>query len=388
MLRWIQREEPAAYAQAAVVGHPSTFLLHRLTGRFAIDHAAAQTTGLFAYRGEPRWLPEAAEAMDVALEKLPEPVDAVAAAGTLTATAATALGLEPELPVSAGANDSSCAAFALAILEPGRLGFLLGTTNAVVTAVDGPRFGPEFVMRRSIVPGQWLAVGATATGGASMDWLLRLLDIATGDPAEMDGLVGDRRIERDSPFFLPHLAGERSPLWDPAARGTLHGLNLATDRRALLLAGIEGNAFALREVLEAMRDRFGQPANEALVTGSQARGVRFMQALADVTKLRLRVAEMADAAPLGAALLGRVAAGECAVEDLRAATVPVATVVEPTAGAGASYDERFARYREIYEVLHSDFTLRQVTDGQSRCIHSLPLEAVGGVGWDVVHVHV
>ncbi|HJN39300.1 MAG TPA: FGGY family carbohydrate kinase [Chloroflexota bacterium] len=119
VLRWIQREEPEAYARAAVVGHPSTFLLHRLTGRFAIDHAAAQTTGLFAYQGEPRWLPEAAQAMDVGLEKLPEPVDPVAAAGRLTAATAAALGLEPGIPVSAGANDSSCAAVALAILEPG-----------------------------------------------------------------------------------------------------------------------------------------------------------------------------------------------------------------------------------------------------------------------------
>jgi len=329
-------------------------LLHRLTGRFAIDHAAAQTTGLFAYQGEPRWLPDAAAAMDVGLEKLPEPVDAVVRAGALTATAAAALGLEPGIPVSAGANDSTCAAVALAILEPGRLGFLLGTTNAVVTAVAGPRFGPEFVMRRSIVPGQWLAVGATVTGGASMDWLLRLLDIATGDPAEVDGLVGDTRIERVSPYFLPHLAGERSPLWDPAAQGTLHGLSLATGRRALLLAGIEGNAFALREVLEAMSDRFGPPAKEAVVTGSQARGTRFMQALADATNLRLRVAAMADAAPLGAALMGRVAAGECAVEDLRGAKVPVAAVVEPTSGAREIANERFARYREIFAALRAE----------------------------------
>ncbi|MBM4437360.1 MAG: hypothetical protein FJ029_09020 [Actinobacteria bacterium] len=360
MLRWLLREEPATYARGAWIGHPSTMLLHRLAGRVAIDYAAAQVTGLFAYDGPPRWSAEAATGLGVPVDKLPPPVDPAVPAGTLTPTAAATLGLPEGIPISAGANDSTCAGIALGVFGRDAEAILLGTTNAVVASVVGPQFGPEFVMRRSLRPGEYLAVGATATGGASLQWLAALMGRADDVPARLDRLIGDATLALDAPLFLPHLAGERSPLWDPDAPGVLYGLALETSPAAVALAGAEGNAYAGREVLDAMRGRFGSTPAQINVTGSQAHSARFLQTLADAIGLPLHAAPSADAAPVGAALLGRLAAGSSTLDALVARAVPWTHTVRPDPSARRLMNARYARYRTLYHALQA---VRHVWDG-------------------------
>ena len=105
--------------------------------------------------------------------------------------------------------DAWAGMFGVGVAEPGQAMYLSGTSEVLglISAARVPTPGvivfPEW---RGLV----LHAGPTQAGGAALDWLAGLL----GRPAgELAGLA-DEAVRADSPLFLPHLEGERAPLWD------------------------------------------------------------------------------------------------------------------------------------------------------------------------------
>ncbi len=152
--------------------------------------------------------------------------------------------------------------------------------------------------------------------------------------------------------FLPYLSGERTPRFDPTARGAWTGLSLDHTRGHLLRAALEGVAFALREGLEALQDA-GIAVPELRLAGGGTAGEPWRQLLADVLGRPLRLLPD-DIAPVasarGAAFLAGLASGAYGTpEDTLAFAPEPGRVVEP---GGASYEAAYTRYRELYPRLH------------------------------------
>jgi sugar (pentulose or hexulose) kinase len=118
--------------------------------------------------------------------------------------------------------------------------------------------------------------------------------------------------------------GERGPESDPLARGALVGLTLRHGRGHVTRAVMEGTAFQLRRVVEArvQEGRAVAPMG-GVACGGAARSPLWIQALADVLRLPLRVPFIVEAAALGAAILGGVAAGALPSTSWSSATSPI-----------------------------------------------------------------
>jgi xylulokinase len=155
-----------------------------------------------------------------------------------------------------------------------------------------------------------------------------------------------------APLFLPHLAGERAPLWDAQARGAFLGLEAGMGRAALARGVFEGVALSVRLLLEAMERSTGQRAEVLLCGGGGFRSDVWNRIRADVLGRPLRRAAVADAGVLGAAALGAVAAG--LQPDLSAALADFVTydrTYEPDPARTGRYAELAALYRPAYEAL-------------------------------------
>jgi xylulokinase len=152
--------------------------------------------------------------------------------------------------------------------------------------------------------------------------------------------------------FLPYLSGERTPRFDPGARGAWTGLGLEHGRGHLLRAALEGVAFALREGLEALEEA-GTPVSELRLAGGGTASDPWRRMLADVLGRPLRplpdaVAPVASAR--GAALLAGVASGAYrTVGDTLALAPDPDRVIPP---GDRAYEAAYARYRELYPRLH------------------------------------
>jgi xylulokinase len=154
------------------------------------------------------------------------------------------------------------------------------------------------------------------------------------------------------------MQGAMAPEWNGAARGVFYGLTLAHTRDHMTRAILEGSAFALRDILTAMRDA-GLDVRRLTIVGGGAKGPLWRQIKADVTGLPVRVPVSVETTATGAAILAAVGAGlHATVAGAVDAFVSYRPDVhEPDPDASAAYDVAYTRYRAIYEALRPVFDL-------------------------------
>lgn len=357
-IAWIRDEEPAVYAAAARFGHATTFLARRLTGVWGLDWTHASFTGLFETCRRRDWSAELCRAYGLDLDRLPPALPPWTRIGGLEPEPASLLGLPSGLPVALGGADSACSALAAGVVDEELAFETTGTSGVVAIAGREPRPDPRLLTRCHAAPDRWLLMGATSCAGASFDWFLRAVLDRAGEPAEtlvaraLD-LAAAAPPGANGVLFLPYLSGERSPVWDPRARGVFFGLTLSTTTGDLARAVLEGNAHALRQNLTIAEARLGRPVPALVAAGGGAKSPLACQIKADVTGREVRALEFPETAVLGAALLGGVAAGlyHDPFAAAAAAAHRAARVHRPDPAARAVYDRQHALYAALYPAL-------------------------------------
>jgi xylulokinase len=156
-------------------------------------------------------------------------------------------------------------------------------------------------------------------------------------------------------IFLPYLTGERSPVWDPKARGAFVGLTLSHGADEMARAVAESIGFAIRDVLEVMSEN-NLVMQEIRVAGSQSQIEVLNQIKADISGKRLLIPAVAESELMGDACVGLVALGE--FESLQAACracIKIGREFNPDSRNLALYAEMFYLYRDIYSGLKGTF---------------------------------
>lgn len=336
-MAWMARHRPEVWERTAAVLLPKDFVLRALTGALVSDPLS--NIGLvgadLAYpEGLLRLVPGAAE-------RLPPLAPSSSVAGRMT------LATGHHAPVSVGIMDAWAGFLGVGLRAEGDAAYLSGTSEVIAAASETAAGEPGLL----VFPrheGLRVHAGPTQSGGASVAWFCALHGIT---PEAMSAEV-EAAGELRAPLFLPHLAGERAPLWDASARGAFLGLEAGMDRAALAKGVFEGVALSARLLLEALDRSTGRRAELLLCGGGGFRSDIWNHIRADVLGRPLRRAAVPDAGVVGAAALGAVAAG--LQSDFRAALGDLVTydrTYEPDPTRTARYDEIFALYRPAYEAL-------------------------------------
>ena len=156
---------------------------------------------------------------------------------------------------------------------------MYGTTMFLVQVADAPVRHPALWATRGVAPGSFTTAAGMATSGAITAWLRDLVgaDYATLTDEAADVPPGARGL-----LLLPYFAGERTPIFDPDARGLVLGLTTGHGRAELYRAALEGIAHGVRHNLEAFRDA-GGPDPRLVAVGGGTRGGLWTQIVSDVT---------------------------------------------------------------------------------------------------------
>ncbi|HXM71982.1 MAG TPA: xylulokinase [Candidatus Dormibacteraeota bacterium] len=341
-LLWLQRHEPDVYSRIAHVLLPKDYVRLRLTGERAIDVSDASGTLLFDV-GHRRWSEEVTDALEVPMSWLPRALESPEVSGK------TAQGV----PVAAGAGDQAAGALGVGVDRPGPLSVVLGTSGVVFAAL--PTFAADPLARVHVfchaVPGAWHAMGVMLSAAGSLQWFRDV--VAAGVPfADLDGQAASWAPGAEGLFFLPYLAGERTPHADPDARAAFVGLSLRHDRGAMVRAVMEGVAYALRDSLNLLTE-LGVKAERGRASGGGARSRLWLRIVASTLGLPLELTAVEEGSAYGAALLGGVAGGVFAdVHEAVEACVRVREVVEPEPAWEDVYSGGYQRFRELYPALH------------------------------------
>jgi xylulokinase len=350
-IAWLKRH--AMGLAGARFHQPVSYLVERLTGRAVFDHGLASTTMLYGLEARD-YDPELLACFAIERASLPDIDQAAALAGALGAAGAAMTGLPAGIPVAVGTGDDFATPLGAGVVAPGEVAVVLGTAEVVGALCERAVIDARgLVETHGYATAGYLVENPGWLSGGAVAWLRGVLGAASD--AELDGWAAAVPPGADGVTFLPALSGAMAPEWHAGARGCFYGLTAAHGRGHLARALLEGCAFAMRDVVERLAE-LGVPAGSAVLIGGGSRSRLWAQIRADLLGMPVAVSEVADACPLGAALLAAFAAG--LVPDLAAAARAAAgarRIVEPDARHRAAYDAAHARYRSLFAALRPLF---------------------------------
>jgi xylulokinase len=207
-----------------------------------------------------------------------------------------------------------------------------------------------------IIEGYTNISGIISTSGRALSWFKSISGQGELDYESLFEDICQVPPGSRSLLFLPYLAGERAPLWDPYARGTFVGLTVNHGRREMTRAVVEAVGFAVRDVIEVMEEN-GLEIGELRVTGGQAKSPLWNQIKADITQRKILVPEVQDSELLGDACIGLFALGN--FETLASASdslVRIGRSYTPSPELRELYQRLFELYRASYRGLKEVFS--------------------------------
>ena len=243
-LMWIRDHEPDSFSRIYRTLQPKDYLVCKLTGRFVTDYSDASSTNALDL-STLTWSDEILKASKLDPSLFPDLMPSTAVIGELTASVAKECGLAAGTPIVLGAGDGVCAATGAASVSSGDAYHYLGSSSWIAYTADAPLYDPE--MRTfnwvHMVPGKFCPTGTMQAAGNSFNYIRDMLCDGEAIRAKANGqTVYDaiNRMLRESPIgsrgiiYLPYLLGERSPRWNPIARGAYIGLTMEHSRSDLV----------------------------------------------------------------------------------------------------------------------------------------------------------
>jgi xylulokinase len=307
--------------------------------------------------GFDRWYgnDQVLEQAELDTEKFPPFVVPGEVIGAIRPLIAARFGLSPQVKVVAGGPDFFVSILGTGAVHPGQVCDRSGTSEGINVCTQNQIVDSRLMSYGHPVKPFWNLSGIISTSGKAISWCRELLGLADAPYSEFDGLAASSEAGSGGVIFLPYLAGERAPLWNPKARGVFMGLGLDSGRAEIARAVTEGVCFAIRDVITVMEDS-GAPVEELRVTGGPSKSDFLNQLKADITGRPVLRPEMDDAELLGLAVIGATALGKYVSFGQAAdALVRIGREYTPKGANKAVYDLLFKQYRELYRALKPQF---------------------------------
>lgn len=343
-LLWSAHHAAKAWQKARRWYCASNYLVGRLTGEYVIDHYSASTSDPLYDLTAKDWWVEAWRAIGSTLER-PRLVWPGEVVGDVLPSAATETGLAPGTPVIAGTIDAMAEAYSAGCRDVGDTMVMYGSTLFLIQTAEEPLAHAGLWAASGRSEDTYSIAAGMATSGLVTTWLAELTAV------EIETLVreaGEVPPGSDGLVLLPYFAGERTPLFDPHARGCWLGLTLGHGRGHLYRSALEGVSFGVRHNFEAMTEAGATP-RRLVAVGGGTRASLWTQILSDVTGMAQVLPTITIGASYGDA---RMAADACEVDT--SDWNPVESRVEPDPTTSAVYEELYGVYRRTYPALRAD----------------------------------
>lgn len=358
-LMWLGRHERALLERAKGVLGASDYITHRLTGTRQVEHNWALESGLVDLASgvyderllglagiDRRLLPPIRKSHDVV--------------GAITAAAARHTGLAAGTPVVAGCADHVASAFVCGAVRNGDLVIKLGGAGDILLASDKPVTDRRLFIDHHIVPGLWFPNGCMAASGSLLNWVVK--HWAGGEAAAahqagqslhqwLDGRAATVPPESEL-LFLPYVLGEKTPLMDPFARGTLLGLGLHHGLAHVWRAALEGVVFGFRHHIEVFAEA-GLGVRQVFAADGGARSDLWLQIAADTFDRPVLRIDRHPGSSLGAAFVAGIGIGAIGEWSAIARYVAPGRVFTPRPEAHRVLSAKYRLWRETYERLRT-----------------------------------
>jgi xylulokinase len=346
--RWLREHEPAIVDRTATLFGSYDFIAFRLTGVRSLEENWAAESGLYDIR-DHTWHQAYLDHAGIPSHILPTVKAATDIIGGISEEAAQATGLRAGTPVVAGSADHVAAALGAGATQPGDLVLKFGGAGDILYCADEPTPDRHFYFDYHDVPGLTLINGCMAASGSLVKWFSR--ELAGGEsPANLDREAAEIPPGSGGIVVLPYFLGEKTPIFDPLARGVFCGVMLHHTRAHLYHAILEAVCYGFAHHVVLLEEA-GWPIRRVFATDGGSQSALWMQIAADVLNRPVNVVGGENASALAVAIVAGMGAG--ILDDWKDSTryAPIGAVFEPRAEQASLYAEGFSIYRRLYQQL-------------------------------------
>ena len=351
---WVRKNEPENFSRIEKIMLPKDYINYKLTGVHSCDYSDA--SGMLLLDVEKKcWSKEMLEICGVSEKQLPGLYESYDVIGSLLPEAAAELGLPAGVKVVAGAGDNAAAAVGTGTVGEGACNISLGTSGTIFISSDKFGVDPNNALHSfAHANGKYHLMGCMLSAASCNKWfcdeVLKTKDYAAEQKDITEDQLGCNRV-----FYLPYLMGERSPINDTDARSVFLGMSMDTSHEDMILAVLEGVAFAIRDSFEVAKS-LGIDIQRSKLCGGGAKSPLWRSIIANVLNITLDIPQTEEGPGYGGAMLAMVACGEYAsVEKCAETLVTVQKSVAPDPAIAARYQERYNVFKEIYPALKPVF---------------------------------
>ena len=353
-LMWIKNNEPEIYKKTYKMLQPKDYIVFRLTGKMVTDYTDASGTNCMDLENL-RWSEKILDITGIDREKLTEIQDSTYVAGEIGKNISRECGLPEGTPVVLGAGDGLCAAVGAGSVNDGDTFNYLGYSSWVALTSSRPIFDKEMRTYNwaHMVKGKFSPNGTMQAAGNSYQFIRKILCKDLEDKANSERVsvyeLMNKELGQSSPganglLYLPYILGERSPRWNPNARGAFIGLKMEHQRKDLIRACVEGIIMNLSIILNVFeKDTINIKALN--VIGGLAKSKEIRQIIANIYGLEIRKLNRVDeATSMGAAVAAGIGVGELKGFNDIAKFIEVEDVILPQ----NNYHEEYKKLKEIF----------------------------------------
>ena len=344
---WLKYNRPEVFADTSRILTSTSYLVHKLTGKYVIDHYTAANFSPLYDVGKLDWCDDLAGDI-LPIDALPKLLWSNEIAGEISEKAASETGLAVGTPVTTGTIDAAAEAISVGVRKSGDMMMMYGSTIFIIMLSDKRIGDGRLWYAPWLFKGDHASMAGLATSGTLTHWFrdqfarelavdqafATLASEAENSPPGSNGLL-----------LLPYFSGERTPIHNPQACGSFFGLNLTHTRGDMYRALLEGIAFGTKHVMETYKE-FGHQPDQLLGVGGGTKNRLWLQATSDICNMDQNICKNTAGASYGNAFLAAMAIGATTASDISSWN-PVDTTVK--ARPQAVYEKQYQLFRHLYD---------------------------------------
>ncbi len=362
-LLWVIENEPEVWNRVRYIFGSYDYIAYRLTGVFSLELNWAAESGCFDIF-QRRWLEDQMTAFGISPDLLPPVNDPMTVIGYTLPECASWMGLPGGIPVIAGSADHVASTLAAGIIDEGDLLIKFGGAGDILYCTEELQTNPKLFFDYHDVPGRYLLNGCMAASGSLVKWFTNDV-LRTEDPQILKKL--DREAEKlppasDGVIVLPYFLGEKTPLFDPVARGVIFGLTLSHTHAHIFRAILESVVYGFRHHVDVLSEA-GLMPRQVIATDGGAKSPLWCQISADILGRPVRAYPKHPGSALGVAYVAAMSAGLFRDWSAIRQFLTDSQLYQPDPGAVEVYSRAYRLYRELYPALRDAYAdLRTLYD--------------------------
>ncbi len=362
-MKWLVDRRPNLLEKTHLILNGQEFFLHKFGAEDLGSDPASLTLNGMLDIANLTWSEELCNLIKLPLCKLPPVKTPARQVGTVSKKAAEESGFAEGMPICVGAGDQQCAAIGAGVIREGLAEITIGTASVMVAHIDSRKPDPKHLvlMGGSGIPHKWDMEGLAFATGVCLRWWRDTYAQVEAQAAKQLGLdtydligaqAASAPVGCKGYIFFPFFTGQVTPYYADNARGGTLGLSLIHDRGMMARSIMEGGAYELRMIVEAMEEVLGKPFESIRLSGGGAKSPLWNQIQADVYGRPVERLKVSECTTLGATILGAAGAGVFgSVEEAVQSMVHPMDSIEPNMANHEIYNDVFDVFKSTFLAL-------------------------------------